>query len=165
MKRLTDHITRTVSAVLIILMAAMVVDVTWQVFTRFILKDPSEYTEELAGFMLIWIGLLGAGYAYIVRAHLGIDVLTARLSGAKRLISEILVAGTVFLFALLVLVIGGWRLVDLTFTLEQISPVLGISMGYVYLVLPVTGILFMYYSVHFMVEAFRRHETPDTGIN
>jgi TRAP-type C4-dicarboxylate transport system permease small subunit len=158
MKKLTDGITRIVSTVLIFLMAAMVVDVTWQVFTRFILRDPSEFTEELAGFLLIWIGLLGAGYAYYVKAHLGIDILTTKLSGVRKQISEIVIAGIVCLFALFVLVVGGWRLVALTFTLEQISPVMGISMGYVYLVLPLTGILFIYYSIYFIVEALKEKD-------
>jgi TRAP-type C4-dicarboxylate transport system permease small subunit len=157
MKRLTDGITRILSVLLIFLMAAMVLDVTWQVFTRFILRDPSGFTEELAGFLLIWIGLLGASYAYYVKAHLGIDVLTSGLTGAKRKTSEILVAGIVFLFALFVLVIGGWRLADLAFTLKQISPVMGVPMGVVYMVLPVTGILFMYYSVYYMSEAVKRN--------
>ena len=161
MKRLTDSITRILSVVLICLMAAMVLDVVWQVFTRFILRDPSGFTEELAGFLLIWIGLLGASYAYYVKAHLGIDVLTSGLSGVKRKISEILVAGIVFLFALFVLALGGWRLADLTFTLKQISPVMGIPMGYVYMVLPVTGILFMYYSFYFMVESWKRSKEAE----
>ncbi|MBN2317615.1 MAG: TRAP transporter small permease [Acidobacteria bacterium] len=157
MKTLTGIITRILSAVLVLLMAIMVLDVTWQVFTRFILRDPSEFTEELAGFLLIWIGLLGASYAYFVKAHLGIDVLTSKFSGTKKQVSEILVAGIVFLFALFLLVIGGWRLVDLTFTLKQISAVMGIPMGYVYLVLPLTGVLFMYYSVYNIVEALKRN--------
>jgi TRAP-type C4-dicarboxylate transport system permease small subunit len=140
-------------------MAAMVVDVTWQVFTRFILRDPSEYTEELAGFLLIWIGLLGASYAYYVKAHLGIDILTSKFTGTKSKVSEILISGIVLLFALFLLVVGGWRLVDLTFTLKQVSAVMGIPMGYVYLVLPLTGILFMYYSVYFIVEALKREES------
>jgi TRAP-type C4-dicarboxylate transport system permease small subunit len=159
MKKWTDRITRILSVVLIFLMAAMVLDVTWQVFTRFILRNPSGFTEELAGFLLIWIGLLGASYAYYVKAHLGIDVLTSGLSGVKRKISEILIAGTVFIFALFVLVIGGWRLVDLTFTLKQISPVMGIPMGFVYLVLPLTGVLFMYYSLYYTVEAVKKKDT------
>lgn len=155
MKRFTEGITRIVGGLLILLMAAMVLDVTWQVFTRFILRNPSGFTEELAGFLLIWIGLLGAGYAYRVKAHLGIDVLTASLPENKKKMSEILAASIVFLFALFIPLIGGVRLVDLTFTLKQISPVMGIPMGYVYLVLPLTGLLFMYYSVYFVLEAVR----------
>lgn len=161
MERFTNGITRIVSVVLIFLMALMVLDVTWQVFTRFILRDPSEFTEELAGFLLIWIGLFGAGYAYRVKAHLGIDVLTSKFSGSKRKASEIFVAGIVFFFAFFILVVGGWRLVDLTFTLSQISPVMGIPMGYVYLVLPLTGVLFMYYSVYFLFEALKKGGKAD----
>ena len=155
MKKLTDGMTRIVGGFLILLMAAMVLDVTWQVFTRFILRDPSGFTEELAGFLLIWIGLFGAGYAYRVKAHLGIDVLTAKLPDGRKKISEVLAASVVFLFALFVPLIGGLRLVDLTFTLKQISPVMGIPMGYVYLVLPLTGLLFMWYSVYFILEALK----------
>ena len=60
MQTVIDAITKVLSLFLIFLMAVIVLDVTWQVFTRFILKDPSSFTEELAGFLLIWIGLLGA---------------------------------------------------------------------------------------------------------
>lgn len=158
MKKLTDVITRILSIILIILMAVMVLDVTWQVFTRFILKDPSGFTEELAGFLLIWIGLLGASYAYYTKAHLGIDVLTTKLKGINKLISEIAVSVIVFLFALFNLVIGGLRLVDITTTLKQISPSMGIPMGYIYWVLPVSGILFMYYAVVFMIDSFKENK-------
>ena len=101
---------------LTILMAVMVVDVTWQVLTRFILKNPSAFTEELAGFLLIWIGLLGASYAYYTKAHLGIDVLTYKLTGFKKQVVEILINLIVLGFAFFVMVIGGLRLVNLTFT-------------------------------------------------
>jgi TRAP-type C4-dicarboxylate transport system permease small subunit len=145
-------ITRALSVFLIFLMAVIVLDVSWQVFTRFILKDPSSFTEELAGFLLIWIGLLGSSYAYYTKAHLGIDVLTMRLKPEKKRFVGILISVIVFLFALTVLVIGGLRLVDLTFTLDQISPAIGIPMGYVYLVLPLTGLLIMIYAVYFIAE-------------
>ena len=158
MKKLTDVITRILSIILIILMAVMVLDVTWQVFTRFILKDPSGFTEELAGFLLIWIGLLGASYAYYTKAHLGIDILTTKLKGINKLISEIAVSVIVFLFALFNLVIGGLRLVDITTTLKQISPSMGIPMGYIYWVLPISGILFMYYAVVFMIDSFKENK-------
>ena len=150
MNHFTTGLTKALSVFLIILMAVMVLDVSWQVFTRFVLKDPSSFTEELAGFLLIWIGLLGASYAYYTRAHLGIDILTGKLSGVNRRIVEMVIHGIVFLFSLFIPLIGGYRLVSLTFTLNQISPALGISMGYIYLVLPLSGILLMYYSIYFI---------------
>ncbi len=162
MDKLTKTITKILEYILITLMVLIVIDVTWQIFTRFLLKHPSSYTEELAGFLLIWIGLLGASYALYTKAHLGIDILTTRLQGTKRQGAEILIYSIVMLFALFVLVIGGIRLVILTYTLKQISPAMGIPIAYVYLVLPLTGILMMYFSIVFIVNAIRKSpgETP-----
>lgn len=159
MEKLTAHISKVLGWVLVILMSAIVLDVTWQVFTRFILRDPSSITEELAGFLLIWIGLLGASYALYTRAHLGIDVLTAKLTGVRKYLVELLINGVVLLFALFIMVIGGFRLVNLTFTLNQISPAMGIPMGYVYLVLPITGILMMFFSFRSINIAIRHERT------
>lgn len=162
MDKLTALISRILSIILIILMSVIVLDVTWQVVTRFILRNPSSFTEELAGFLLIWIGLLGASYALYTRAHLGIDILTARTTGARKNFVEILIFSVVSLFALSVLVLGGLRLVNLTFTLNQISPAMGIPMGYVYLVLPITGILMIYFSISFIVTiVLKKQAAPE----
>lgn len=163
MEKLTKIIIIILEKVLIILMAAIVIDVSWQIITRFILKDPSSFSEELAGFLLIWIGLLGASYALYTRAHLGIDILTAKLEGTKRRSSEILIYSIVLLFAFFVLVIGGFKLVILTFTLNQISPALGITMGYIYIVLPLTGLLMIYFSILFIVKALRGEIVETSG--
>lgn len=159
MDKLTAIITRILGVILVVLMSVIVLDVSWQVFTRFILRNPSSITEELAGFLLIWIGLLGASYALYSRAHLGIDVLTARLVGVQKYLVDLLINTVVLLFAFFVLVIGGLRLVNLTFTLNQISPSMGIPMGYVYLVLPITGILMMFFSFRSIIIAIRHEQT------
>jgi TRAP-type C4-dicarboxylate transport system permease small subunit len=155
MKKLTTIISKILGIFLTILMAIMVLDVTWQVFTRFILKNPSSFTEELAGFLLIWIGLLGASYAYYTKAHLGIDVMTYKLTGFKKQVIDIIVNVVVLTFALFVMVAGGMRLVNITFTLSQISPALGIEMGYIYLVIPISGILVIYFAIDFIVAAIQ----------
>jgi hypothetical protein len=50
-----------------------------------------------------------------------------------------------------------------TLTLNQISPAMGIPMGYVYLVLPSTGILMIYYSLIFIGEAYLKKDQVETG--
>ncbi len=153
MHKIIHGIQQVIAVICIVLMAAIVLDVTWQVVTRFILQNPSSYTEELAGFLLIWIGLLGASHALYTKAHLGIDILTYKLKGTKRMTIDIVVNTLVFLFALFVMVIGGSRLVNLTLTLKQISPAMGIPMGYVYVVVPLSGVLMMLYSLGFIMKA------------
>ncbi|MBN1758418.1 MAG: TRAP transporter small permease [Chitinispirillaceae bacterium] len=161
MRKFTEGVTKILSFVLIVLMALIVIDVTWQVFTRFVLRTPSGFTEELAGFLLIWIGLLGASYTYCKKAHLGIDTVVAKFSGRRKVAAEVGVAAMVFFFALFIMVIGGARLLTITFTLRQISPAMKIPMGYIYSVLPISGLLFMYYSVAAMFETVTQAQSSE----
>jgi len=128
-------------------MGILVLDVTWQVFTRFILRDPSSWTEELATFLLIWVGLLGASVALNRGAHLGIDFFVLKLSPQRRLYTELFVFASIAAFSLAVLVVGGGILVVRTLSLQQTSPALGIQMGYVYLALPISGFFLTLYSL------------------
>lgn len=155
MKKLTKGVNKILGIFLSILMAAMVLDVSWQVFTRFFTEKPSSFTEELAGFLLIWIGLLGASYALYTKAHLGIDVLTYKLRGKKKQVAEIIIFVIVGLFAFFVMVYGGTRLVQLTFSLKQVSAAMEIKMGYVYLVIPLSGILMIYFCIGFILDAIK----------
>ncbi len=131
---------------LILCMGGLVVTILWQVASRFLLNDPSSYTEEIARFLLIWIGMLGGCYAYRSKSHLGLDLLTSKLSPPAQRIASIMVTLVVILFAVLVLGYGGGRLVWLTLELHQTSASLGIPMGYVYSVLPISGALILLYS-------------------
>jgi TRAP-type C4-dicarboxylate transport system permease small subunit len=140
---------------LIILMGANVLNVLWQVFTRFVLKDPSSFTEELARYLLIWVGLAGASYAAGKKMHLAIDVVLQNLKNRTKIWMEIFIQVFIFLFSFLVMVIGGLRLVTITLTLNQISAALRIKLGYVYLVLPLSGLLIMFYASFFMIERIR----------
>lgn len=160
MQKLIKTINLIISKLLIVLMAAIVIDVTWQVVTRFVLKNPSSFTEELAGFLLIWIGLLGASHALYTRSHLGIDILTYKLQGTRRQVIQIVIYAFVILFACFIMVIGGFKLVKLTLTLNQISAGMKIPMGYVYTVLPFSGILMIIYAIGFILEALKGATGP-----
>ena len=150
---MSESFTRILIHFLTFLMGFMVLVVTWQIFTRFILNDPSIYSEEIAGFLLIWIGMLGSTYALLKRSHIGIDIITKNLSGREKNISELFIYFVIILFALSVLVFGGCRLVYITFSLNQISPALGIKMAYVYCVVPISGIIMIIYSFDFIKKS------------
>jgi TRAP-type C4-dicarboxylate transport system permease small subunit len=121
------------------LMAVLVLDVVWQVFSRFALSDPSTVTEELARYLLIWLGLFGAAYAAGQGKHLSVDLLgTATMRARAALVAELV-------FGLL-LIVGGARLVFIQLSLGQNSAALGIPLGVVYLAIPVAGLLFVFYA-------------------
>ncbi|KPJ69935.1 hypothetical protein AMJ44_01190 [candidate division WOR-1 bacterium DG_54_3] len=155
LERAKKSIDKLLELGLIILMAANVLNVLWQVFTRFVLKDPSSFTEELARFLLIWVGLLGASYAAGKKMHLAIDVVLQGFKDKPRIWTEMAIQVIIFLFSLLVMVVGGMRLVAITLALNQISAALRVKLGYVYLVLPLSGLLIMFYATVFFIQRLR----------
>jgi TRAP-type C4-dicarboxylate transport system permease small subunit len=155
-RRLRDEIDSYLRWALVVLMAGMVINVLWQVFTRFILQDPSSYTDELARYMLVWVGLLGAAYVAGQKMHLAIDLISRSCEGKKKLALEIFSDSCILMFSLVVMVIGGIRLVYITLSLEQISAALQIPLGYVYTVLPLSGVLLVFYSTLSLIERFRQ---------
>ncbi len=153
------QVVRVVDALLkwtvIIVMGINVLNVLWQVFTRFVLNNPSSWTEELARYLLIWVSLLGASYAHRLKMHLAIETLTDKFAGKTKYYANVFIQSVVFLFAFFVMVAGGAYLVNLTFTLQQMSAALQIPLGYVYLAIPLSGILIMFYSAVFIIEDYR----------
>lgn len=141
--------------ILIILMGVLVIDVTWQVLTRFLLGSASSFTEEVARFLLIWIGLLGAAYAYRKDLHLAFDYFSMKIQGRKKKWLGIFIHSLVGIFSFLVLVIGGGYLVNLTWELNQVSAALQIRLAYVYSVLPLSGVLILLYSMIFIRDIYQ----------
>lgn len=156
MQKLRAQIDTLLVWILVALVALAVLNVLWQVFTRWVLQVPSSYTEELARYLLIWIGLLGSGYAVGKKLHLAIDLLPMKLEGRAAHRLEIAIQALIFLFALSVMVVGGVRLVLLSFRFGQTSAALGMPLGYVYGVVPLTGLLVMFYAAALIDEQRRR---------
>mgnify|MGYP000368568897 FL=1 len=142
-----ERIDRVIGIVLVAIMSILVIDVLWQVFSRYVLSAPSSFTDELAGFLLIWVGLLGAAYVAGKNEHLAIDLMLQKLKGVKRRRLQIIINTIVGVFALFVMVVGGIWLVYTRFYLGVKSAALALPLGYVYLVVPISGILIIYYAI------------------
>lgn len=133
--------------VLIFIMSILVVDVLWQVTSRYILASPSSFTDELAGFLLIWVGMLGAAYVAGRNEHLAIDIFLQKSTGLRKKRIETIIQVLILIFAFTVMVIGGSWLVYTRFALGVKSAALELPLGYVYIVLPLSGLLITYYSI------------------
>lgn len=133
---------------LVFLMAIMVTAVSYQVFSRYILQASSSFTEEIARYLLIWIGILGAAYISGQQEHLAIDILAPKLSEKKRIRLRMGINILIILFCLFVLIIGGSNLVYLNYLLGQNSAALNIPLGAVYTVLPLSGVLVIIYKIN-----------------
>ncbi len=134
--------------ILALLMSLLVLDVIWQVVTRFLLNNPSSFTDELARFLLIWLGLLGAALVSGHKMHLAIDLLSDQLSSsnAQKYLS-IFTGSVVVVASLSIMVFGGSKLVYTIWSLGQTSTALQIPLSMVYSILPLSGLLITYFAV------------------
>lgn len=147
-KQKLDKILETI---LVIIMAVMVVNVLWQVGSRYLMQSPSSFTDELARYLLIWLSMLGASYVTGKKMHLSIDLLNQSINAEKRKTLNVIIYAIVALFAFLAMVVGGSRLVYIVSSLGQTSPALEIPLAYVYIVLPIGGLIIIYYSILNMI--------------
>jgi len=152
MIKFEQTLNKVLEVTMVILMSVLVIDVLWQVFSRYLLSSPSSFTDELAGFLLIWVGVLGAAYVAGKKEHLAIDILLQRSPPARQKRLQYLIHTLVFLFALFVMVIGGVILMYTRFVLQVKSAALQLPLGYVYIILPISGLIIMFYEVFHMVE-------------
>jgi TRAP-type C4-dicarboxylate transport system permease small subunit len=151
---------RALEIVLIIAMAALVLDVLWGVFSRMFtrwgwLEGQSSWTEELARYLMIWVGLLGACLAFEKHAHLGVDYFVGKLHPAAGKLLKLAALAIVLFFAAFVLMWGGWQLVSQTSALGQMTPTLGIPKAWVYVAVPLSGVFTALFTLAQMVDTVR----------
>jgi TRAP-type C4-dicarboxylate transport system permease small subunit len=143
-----NKVNRILEWFLVTIFALLVLDVLFQVFSRYILGASFSWTEEFARFSLIWLTILGAAYLNAKREHLSMNFLYEKFSISNKRKAMIFKQVCIFLFALIVMVIGGFNLVYTTLHLEQLSGTLRIPLGYVYAIMPFSGLLIMCFSIY-----------------
>lgn len=143
---------RLLESVVIAAVMALVAVVLWGVVTRFLLDSPSRWTEEVAKFLLMWVALLGAPVAHGRREHLGFDYLASKLHPDARRWMEVAAEMVVIAFASVVMIFGGYLLMAETLAVNQVTPALGMKMGHVYAVVPISGFFIVFYSLDHLFQ-------------
>lgn len=142
MREILDKIMRVLNAAI---MAFLTILVVWQVATRYLLNNPSTWSEELTSYMFSWVTLMGAAYVFGKRDHMNIPILVDRLSKKNQLYLDIFIQVLNLGFAATVMVYGGYEITKLT--MGQMSSSLSISMGYFYMIIPISGLFIVIYSI------------------
>jgi len=147
MKKIKTYLDRVIEKLLITIFGLMVINVIWQVITRYFSENPSSFTDELSRYLMIWLGILGAAYVTGKNEHVSIDFFIKKISVKNRKILTLFITLSIICFAIIALVIGGGRLVYITLILQQYSPSLKIPLALVYSILPISGILIIFYKI------------------
>ena len=127
--------------------------VLYQVFTRYILQNPSSWSEELVSYLFAWMALLGASLVTSERGHMNIPALVERMPQKAKLAFSIFSECIAFLFSAVILMYGGQQITSLA--MGQTTSSLGVAIGIFYLVLPLCGILNMIFTAMNIADILR----------
>ena len=152
MEDIRDKLNRVLEVILIMLLGVMVLNVSWQVFSRYVLAIPSSFTDELARYLMIWLGVLGTAYVSGNRLHVAIDILHSQLSLSSQKTMRKVIFSIVILATFLIFIIGGSRLVYLSYLLGQKSAALQIPLYLVYVCVPLSGACIIFYKINDLIS-------------
>ena len=147
MKQIRSQLDKIIELLLVSILSAMVINVLWQIITRYFSASPSSFSDELARYLMIWLGLIGTAYVSGKKEHVSIDYFLKKLNHKKRVLLNRLIDFIILFFSFFVMIIGGGHLVFVTIKLEQLSPSLQIPLGFVYSVIPLSGLIIIFYQI------------------
>ena len=147
MKKVVDLFFRLLELLVVVAMVAMVIMVFGNVVLRYGFNSGITVSDEMSRYCFVWLTYIGAMIAMREGGHLGVDTLVKHLpvTGKKvcLFVSEALMLFTNGLFLL-----GTWKMHELQVT--NVSPVVGISMIWIYGVGYVVAVVMGLFNIHVM---------------
>ena len=116
----------------------------WQVFTRYVLNNPSTWSEELVGYLFAWASLFGASLITGERGHMNIPVVVELMPAGAQKFFAIFGEIITMAFSAVVLILGGYQITQLA--MGQMTSSLGVAVGIFYVAMPVCGVINILYT-------------------
>ena len=151
MKKLDKILDNVMRFLMAVSMFALLAGGTWQIFTRWILRNPSTVTDEFLRYVLIWASMIGSAYCFYKDKHLVLDLVKGRAKGAFNIILSVFIEAAIVFFVGYVFVYGGWKL---TANATNVSSVMRIPFKFLYSILPISGVFIILARVLKYVELF-----------
>jgi TRAP-type C4-dicarboxylate transport system permease small subunit len=141
-----DGLAKVLEKLMIVLVAAMMLSLFWQVFTRFVIKVPAVWTEEIARYTFIFMVMIGAALGVKNSAHFGMTMLSDKLHGrARDLYQRLLVNGFILICAIFLVYYG--LEFTLMYGLNRVSPTFLTPMAWVFGIVPFSGTLMIVFAL------------------
>lgn len=141
-----------------LMFALMVVIGTYQIVARYFFNRPSTVSEELLTYSFTWMALLASAYVFGKRDHMRMGFIADQITGTPRKILEVLIELLIIAMVCGIMIFGGFSIMDLTMTQKTAS--LGVPMGVIYTIIPLSGILILVYGVMNIIDIINdvKHE-------
>lgn len=153
MTEIRNFLNKIILSICVILFMFMTAVGTYQILVRYIFKSPSTVSEELISYSFAWMSMFAASYIFGKRDHMRMVFFIEKFTKNAQRTVAVITELVILLFALGVLVGGGSYITSLSMT--QMTPALKISMGYIYLVIPVCGVMTSIYSILNIVDLMK----------
>jgi len=151
MQRTTDLFFKLLELLVVAALVAMVIMVFGNVVLRYAFNSGILVSEEMSRYCFIWLTYIGAMIAMREREHLGVDTLVRRLPRLGKKVCLFLSEALMLLVNVLFFV-GTWKMHELQVT--SISPVVGISMIWVYGVGYVVAVVMALFNLAVLARLF-----------
>ena len=138
-------LTRIMNVLAGVSLIAMTVLTCWQVFTRYVLNNPSTWSEELVGYLFAWASLFGASIITGERGHMNIPVVVEKMPVGAQKFFGVFAELIAMAFSFIILVYGGYRITLLA--MGQMTSSLGVAVGVFYVAMPVCGVINILYTI------------------
>lgn len=142
---------RILSVICAALMGMMTLLVTYQVVMRYVLNNPSTWSEDTLTYSFVWMSLLGAALVFGERDHMNLSLLTDKLKGKPKYVLEIATELVIAGICYVILLKGGMTFMNIGKL--QVSPTLHINLHYIYCIMPVTGVLVILYNLINIIDS------------
>lgn len=155
-RKVTDKILEAAS---IFILGVMTVLVVYQVVTRYVFNSPSSWSESVVTYGFIWLAMLCGAYVFGKRDHMAMTFILDKFKGKRKVIVEMINEFLILLFAAGVLLVGGYfgALKQMT----QADSILPISMGVIYIAIPIAGVCMLLYFICNEWDMIQRLREPD----
>ncbi|QTD57628.1 TRAP transporter small permease [Parasphingorhabdus cellanae] len=150
----SDWLIRLGAAGLVIMTAV----IGWQVFGRFVLQSSPSWSEQAALLLMIWYVLFAAAAGVREGFHIRIALLEDMSSPAMARRIRMVIHCLVALFGIILFVYGS-QLVWLV--RDHVIPSLGLSRGFAYIPLPVSGFLMAIFALFHARDEWRGNTTGE----
>lgn len=144
------YMNRVLGAACAVLLAFMSFLTCYQVFMRYVVKNPSTMSEDILSYSFVWVSLMATALVFGERDHMNLTFFLDKMSPIIKIVLQILSEVLIMLVAVVVFVFGGNKFMDVGAL--QVSPTLGITMNLVYSILPICGIIIAVYSIINVIE-------------
>jgi len=111
-----------------------------QFLSRYVFDYSLSWSQELSRYLLIWLAWISVSFTIREKRHIRVEILKDRLPKKIQTIVEIIVLILWAVFAIFLAVVGTQFVLSIQ-TSGQGSPMIGLPMWMVYLILPLAGVL------------------------